>query len=69
MSKVYDSKKMLSYYSIKKLPICIFYRFLLNDYSSEVGLYLGHRFKSEYVNQGYMSGGAGYVLSKKALHQ
>jgi len=44
-------------------------RFLLNEFSSDDGLYLGHRFKSEYVKQGYMSGGAGYVLSNKALHQ
>lgn len=35
---------------------------LLSRYNSEEPVYLGHRF-GVFVKQGYMSGGAGYVLS------
>merc|ERR1712226_226942 len=41
-------------------------RNLLQDFDSSENIYLGHRFKP-YVRQGYMSGGAGYVLSKTSL--
>ncbi|XP_069815495.1 glycoprotein-N-acetylgalactosamine 3-beta-galactosyltransferase 1-like [Dendropsophus ebraccatus] len=41
-------------------------RWLLSKYSPEEPIYFGRRFKP-YVKQGYMSGGAGYVLSKEAL--
>ncbi|XP_053323421.1 glycoprotein-N-acetylgalactosamine 3-beta-galactosyltransferase 1 [Spea bombifrons] len=41
-------------------------RWLLSKYSPEDPIYFGRRFKP-YVKQGYMSGGAGYVLSKEAL--
>ncbi|XP_030366531.2 glycoprotein-N-acetylgalactosamine 3-beta-galactosyltransferase 1-B-like [Strigops habroptila] len=41
-------------------------RWLLAGRSPEVPLYLGKRFKP-FVRQGYMSGGAGYVLSRGAL--
>ncbi|XP_061203795.1 glycoprotein-N-acetylgalactosamine 3-beta-galactosyltransferase 1-B-like [Neopsephotus bourkii] len=41
-------------------------RWLLAGRSPEAPLYLGKRFKP-FVRQGYMSGGAGYVLSKGAL--
>ncbi|XP_038045106.1 uncharacterized protein LOC119719683 [Patiria miniata] len=41
-------------------------RYILADKSSEEPVYFGRRFKA-YVSQGYMSGGAGYVLSKLAL--
>ncbi|XP_074659701.1 glycoprotein-N-acetylgalactosamine 3-beta-galactosyltransferase 1-like [Tubulanus polymorphus] len=41
-------------------------RHMLRNYSSEQPIYFGRRFKP-YVKQGYMSGGAGYVLSRKAL--
>ncbi|XP_068013177.1 glycoprotein-N-acetylgalactosamine 3-beta-galactosyltransferase 1 isoform X1 [Melanerpes formicivorus] len=41
-------------------------RWLLSKYSPEQPIYFGRRFKP-YVKQGYMSGGAGYVLSKEAL--
>ncbi|KAK3519145.1 hypothetical protein QTP70_018845 [Hemibagrus guttatus] len=41
-------------------------RLLLSNYSSEEPIYFGKRFKP-YAKQGYMSGGAGYVLSKEAL--
>ncbi|XP_041437130.1 glycoprotein-N-acetylgalactosamine 3-beta-galactosyltransferase 1-like [Xenopus laevis] len=39
-------------------------RFLLSNYTPEEPVYLGKRFKP-FVNQGYTSGGAGYVLSKE----
>uniref|UniRef100_A0A1B6MEE4 N-acetylgalactosaminide beta-1,3-galactosyltransferase n=1 Tax=Graphocephala atropunctata TaxID=36148 RepID=A0A1B6MEE4_9HEMI len=41
-------------------------RHLLSKYNSSDALYLGCRFK-KYVKQGFMSGGAGYVLSKEAV--
>ena len=41
-------------------------RRLLKNYDPNEPIYFGRRFKP-YVKQGYMSGGAGYVLSKMAL--
>ncbi|XP_069114352.1 glycoprotein-N-acetylgalactosamine 3-beta-galactosyltransferase 1-like [Argopecten irradians] len=41
-------------------------RYFLSDKVSENPVYYGRRFKP-YVSQGYMSGGAGYVLSHKAV--
>ena len=41
-------------------------RYMLQPYNSSDPLYFGCKFKP-YVSQGYMSGGAGYVLSKEAL--
>ena len=43
-------------------------RFLLKDHNSSSPLYFGRKFKP-YVKQGWMSGGAGYVLSKEALRR
>ncbi|XP_054620644.1 glycoprotein-N-acetylgalactosamine 3-beta-galactosyltransferase 1 [Dunckerocampus dactyliophorus] len=43
-------------------------RRMLSQVDSEKALYLGRRFKP-FVSQGYMSGGAGYVLSKEALRR
>ncbi|XP_063283742.1 glycoprotein-N-acetylgalactosamine 3-beta-galactosyltransferase 1-like [Pelobates fuscus] len=41
-------------------------RLLLSNYTPDQPIYLGKRFKV-FVNQGYMSGGAGYVLNKESL--
>lgn len=41
-------------------------RYVLSKYDPEKPLYLGRRF-TPFIQQGYMSGGAGYVLSKEAL--
>ena len=43
-------------------------RYYLEPFNSSQPLYFGRRFKP-YVKQGYMSGGAGYVLSKEALRR
>ncbi|MBN3298024.1 C1GLT galactosyltransferase, partial [Amia calva] len=43
-------------------------RHLLSQYSSEQPIYFGRRFKP-FMKQGYMSGGAGYVLSKEGLRR
>lgn len=43
-------------------------RILLKNFNATDPVYLGRKFKP-YVKQGYMSGGAGYVLSKKALEK
>ncbi|KAM3596980.1 uncharacterized protein V6R79_023868 [Siganus canaliculatus] len=43
-------------------------RYTLSKYDTEKPLYLGRRFRP-FVSQGYMSGGAGYVLSKEALRR
>lgn len=43
-------------------------RWLLANHSAEEPIYFGRRFKP-YTKQGYMSGGAGYVLSKEALRR
>ncbi|XP_068606573.1 glycoprotein-N-acetylgalactosamine 3-beta-galactosyltransferase 1-A [Brachionichthys hirsutus] len=41
-------------------------RWILSNRTPEEAIYFGKRFKP-YTKQGYMSGGAGYVLSKEAL--
>lgn len=41
-------------------------RWILSAHNPEEPIYFGKRFKP-YTKQGYMSGGAGYVLSKEAL--
>ncbi|ESO81906.1 hypothetical protein LOTGIDRAFT_170451 [Lottia gigantea] len=41
-------------------------KFLLSKYNPKKPIYLGHLFK-KYSKYGYMSGGAGYVLSRNAL--
>ena len=41
-------------------------RYMLQPYNATTPIYFGCKFKP-YVSQGYMSGGAGYVLSKEAL--
>ncbi|XP_069769792.1 glycoprotein-N-acetylgalactosamine 3-beta-galactosyltransferase 1-like isoform X5 [Narcine bancroftii] len=41
-------------------------RWLLSKYSPDQPIFFGRKFKP-YVKQGYMSGGAGYVLSKEAV--
>ncbi|XP_036001499.1 glycoprotein-N-acetylgalactosamine 3-beta-galactosyltransferase 1 [Fundulus heteroclitus] len=43
-------------------------RYILSKLDPEEPLYLGRRF-SPFISQGYMSGGAGYVLSKEALRR
>ncbi|OWF55768.1 glycoprotein-N-acetylgalactosamine 3-beta-galactosyltransferase 1-like [Mizuhopecten yessoensis] len=43
-------------------------RYLLSHYPTNKAGYLGYHFKL-FVNQGYMSGGAGYVINKQALKQ
>ncbi|CAJ1084147.1 glycoprotein-N-acetylgalactosamine 3-beta-galactosyltransferase 1 [Xyrichtys novacula] len=43
-------------------------RYLLSKFDKEKPLYMGKRY-SPFVNQGYMSGGAGYVISKEALRR
>lgn len=41
-------------------------RRLLSEHDTKMPVYFGHRFRP-FVKQGYMSGGAGYVLSREAL--
>ena len=43
-------------------------RFLLSDYNSSDPIWFGCEFKV-IVKEGYMSGGAGYVLSKEAVRR
>ena len=43
-------------------------RFMLQPHNATKPIYFGCKFKP-YVRQGYMSGGAGYVLSKEALRR
>ncbi|XP_053705596.1 glycoprotein-N-acetylgalactosamine 3-beta-galactosyltransferase 1-A [Synchiropus splendidus] len=43
-------------------------RWLLSNHTPEEALYFGKRFRP-YTKQGFMSGGAGYVLSKEALRR
>lgn len=43
-------------------------RYTLSKFDPEQPLYLGRRFAA-FISQGYMSGGAGYVLSKEALRR
>lgn len=43
-------------------------RYMLLPYKPSEPIYFGCRFKP-YVKQGYMSGGAGYVLSKEAVRR
>ena len=41
-------------------------RYMLSYYNKNTPIYFGCKFK-KYVNQGYMSGGGGYVLSREAV--
>ncbi|XP_034472897.1 glycoprotein-N-acetylgalactosamine 3-beta-galactosyltransferase 1 isoform X3 [Drosophila innubila] len=43
-------------------------RYMLYPYNPETPVYFGCKFKP-YVKQGYMSGGAGYVLSREAVRR
>lgn len=43
-------------------------RYMLSSHSPEEPVYYGCRFKP-YIKQGYMSGGAGYVLSREAVRR
>ncbi|XP_069105645.1 glycoprotein-N-acetylgalactosamine 3-beta-galactosyltransferase 1-like isoform X2 [Argopecten irradians] len=43
-------------------------RYLLSHYPTDKAGYLGYHFKM-HIDQGYMSGGAGYVINKQALKQ
>ncbi|XP_028252162.1 glycoprotein-N-acetylgalactosamine 3-beta-galactosyltransferase 1 [Parambassis ranga] len=43
-------------------------RYTLSRYDPEEPVYMGRRF-TPFISQGYMSGGAGYVLSKEALRR
>lgn len=43
-------------------------RWILANHTADEPIYFGRRFRP-YVKQGYMSGGAGYVLSKEALRR
>ena len=43
-------------------------RYMLEPYNASQPIYFGCKFKP-YVRQGYMSGGAGYVLSREALNR
>ncbi|XP_029012950.1 glycoprotein-N-acetylgalactosamine 3-beta-galactosyltransferase 1-A [Betta splendens] len=43
-------------------------RWVLSNHTPDEAIYFGKRFKP-YTKQGYMSGGAGYVLSKEALRR
>ncbi|XP_017856635.1 PREDICTED: glycoprotein-N-acetylgalactosamine 3-beta-galactosyltransferase 1-like [Drosophila arizonae] len=43
-------------------------RYMLYPYNPDTPVYFGARFKA-YVKQGYMSGGAGYVLSREAVRR
>ena len=47
--------------------IALPFRYLLKHYDTNQPMYFGRRFKRIHVEKGYMSGGAGYVLSKEAL--
>lgn len=44
-------------------------RYFLSHHDPEQPVYFGHRFKQVVKPQGYFSGGAGYVLSRKALQR
>jgi glycoprotein-N-acetylgalactosamine 3-beta-galactosyltransferase len=43
-------------------------RYMLEPYNATQPIFFGCKFKP-YVKQGYMSGGAGYVLSKEAVRR
>lgn len=44
-------------------------RYMLQPYDPRLPLYFGKKFKSANVSQGFMGGGAGYVLSREAVRR
>ena len=52
--------------SLLDLYVLFLHRYFLQDKDPNTGVFYGRHFKP-YVKNGYMSGGAGYVLSKEAL--
>ena len=44
-------------------------RYLLKDKNSSDPLFYGHKLRIDFLEQGFFSGGAGYVLSKEAVRR
>ena len=62
----YTVVENLRFCLLSSICLALVPRYLLSDKNSSSPVYFGHKFKP-YVEQGYFSGGAGYVLSKEAL--
>lgn len=60
------SRNIFFFTSFKNMFVALVSRYFLANKNTNEASYFGRRFKP-YVPQGYMSGGAGYVLSKMAL--